>query len=65
MPDVPDLIESSTLAWSGITAPNDPARRMIADLVTVIAGFEALRGTLQFEDEPASFTAALQAAKEA
>ena len=65
MPNVPEIIENSTLAWSAIPAPNDPARRMIADLVTVIAGFEALRSTLQYEDEPASFTAALQAAKEA
>ncbi len=65
MPNMPETIESSTDTWSGITPPNEPARRMAADLATVIAGFEALRGTLQFEDEPASFTAALQAAKEA
>ena len=30
MPTVPEMIESSTLAWSGITPPNDPARRMTA-----------------------------------
>ena len=29
-----------------------------------IAAFEALRGTLVFEDEPSSFEAALQATKE-
>ena len=64
LPNLPDLIEQCIAAWSGITPPNDPARRMAADLAAVIAGFEALRGTLRFEDEPASFAAALQAAKE-
>ena len=63
--ELPKLIEVAIAAWGGITPPNDPARRMAADLASVIAGFEALRGTLVFEDEPASFTAALQAAKEA
>ncbi len=64
MPQVPELIEASIAAWSGIAPPNEPARRMAADLMSVIADFEALRGRLRFEDEPASFEAALQAAKE-
>ena len=59
-----DTIEASVAAWSGITPPNDAARRMAADLAGTIATFEKLRGTLQFEDEPSSFEAALQAAKE-
>nr|WP_158742769.1 hypothetical protein [Acidisphaera sp. L21] len=58
-----DLIEAQIAAWSGITAPNDAAKRMALELAGTIAAFEALRGTLEFEDEPASFTAALQAAK--
>ena len=37
---------------------------MAADLVRTIAAFEKLRGTMVFEDEPSSFEAALQAAKE-
>ena len=32
---------------------------MAADLITTIRAFEALRGTLVFEDEPSSFEAAL------
>ena len=58
------LFEDSIAAWTGITPPNDPARRMTADLAQTIAAFEALRGTLRFEDEPSSFEAALQATKE-
>ena len=65
MPDLPELIEANIAAWSGITPPNEPARRMAAELSSVLAAFEALRGTLRFEDEPASFEAALQATKEA
>ena len=59
-----ETIETQVATWSGITPPNDPARRMAADLTGVIAAFEALRGTLHFEDEPSSFEAALLAAKE-
>lgn len=45
--------------WHGVTPPNDVALQMVADLGKVIAQFEALRGGLRFEDEPASFEAAL------
>ncbi len=60
------LVQTETMiaTWHGVTAPNDPARRMAADLADTIAAFEKLRGTLVFEDEPASFEAALQATKE-
>jgi hypothetical protein len=57
-------IEATIARWHGIAAPNDPARRMAADLISTIRAFEALRGTLIFEEEPSSFEAALQAAKE-
>ena len=50
--------------WSGITAPNAAADEMVAGLEAVLKGFEALRGTMEFEDEPSSFEAALQATKE-
>jgi hypothetical protein len=56
--------EAMIAAWHGIAAPNDPARRLAAELADTIAAFEKLRGTLVFENEPASFEAALQAAKE-
>jgi hypothetical protein len=57
-------VESTISRWHGITAPNPPAERLAAELAQTIAAFEKLRGTLVFEDEPASFEAALQAAKE-
>ena len=57
-------VEATIARWHGITAPNDPARRMAADLISTISAFEALRGTLVFEDEPASFEAALHEMKE-
>ena len=58
------LVAAQVEAWSGITPPNDPARRLAADLAATIAAFEALRGQLQFEDEPSSFAAALLETKE-
>ena len=57
-------VESTIARWHGISPPNDPAKRLAADLATTIAAFEALRGTLVFEDEPSGFEAALQATKE-
>jgi hypothetical protein len=57
-------VEATIARWHGIAAPNDPARRMATDLISTIRAFEALRGTLAFEDEPASFEAVLHDAKE-
>jgi hypothetical protein len=57
-------LEATIARWHGITAPNDPARRMAADLINTIRAFEALRGKLVFEEEPSSFEAALLEAKE-
>ncbi len=56
--------EAMIAMWHGVSAPNAPARRLAAELEGTIIAFEALRGTLAFEDEPASFEAALQSAKE-
>ena len=53
-------IEQTIARWHGIVAPNDPARRMAADLAEIIRAFEEQRGALAFEDEPASFKAALR-----
>jgi hypothetical protein len=60
----PTETEATIARWFGIAPPNDPGRRMAADLAATISAFEALRGTMVFEDEPASFEAALQATKE-
>ena len=64
MDDFPQATEAMIARWFGVLPPNDPGRRMAADLVHTIAAFEKLRGTLVFEDEPSSFEAALQATKE-
>jgi hypothetical protein len=58
------LIEQQIRAWFGVSLPNEPAREMTRQLSAVIQGFEALRGTIAFEDEPSSFEAALQATKD-
>ena len=65
MDDFEASTEATIARWHGIKVPNDPARRLAAELADTIRGFEALRGTLIFEDEPSSFEAALQATKEA
>jgi hypothetical protein len=64
MDDFEAEVEATIARWHGVTAPNDPARRMAADLISTICAFEALRGTLVFEDEPSSFEAALIESKE-
>ncbi len=51
--------EAMISRWHGITVPNDAAQRLVAELEQTIRAFEAQRGTLRFEDEPASFEAAL------
>jgi hypothetical protein len=56
--------EADIAAWHGIEAPNRAGRILAADLAATIAAYEAVRDTLRFEDEPASFEAALIAAGE-
>ncbi len=63
-PELAKLIQETVRRWSGVACPNDAAKVGLADHLAIIAEFEALRGTLAFEDEPASFEAALQAEKE-
>jgi hypothetical protein len=58
------LAEAQIETWQGVPPPNDAAKRMAADMASVLAAFDAVRGRLRFEDEPASFEAALQAVKE-
>lgn len=59
-----DAIQSTISRWHGIRPPNKPARRLAAELAETVTAFEALRGQIQFEDEPSSFESALQATKE-
>jgi hypothetical protein len=62
--DLKDQIARQVETWSGVALPNPVAAEMVQQLTSLIRNFEELRGTLQFEDEPSSFEAALQAAKE-
>jgi hypothetical protein len=64
MGDFETSVEATIARWHGIHPPNEPAKRLAAELAETIAAFEALRGALAFEDEPSSFEAALQATKE-
>jgi hypothetical protein len=59
MDDFLTATEAMIARWHRIAVPNEPARRLAAELEHTIRAFEAQRGTLQFEDEPASFETAL------
>jgi hypothetical protein len=59
-----EIVAVQARTWSGIEQPNEAAGVMADALADTIAGFEALRGQLAFEDEPSSFEAALQETKE-
>jgi hypothetical protein len=63
-PALRDALLRGIAAWSGITPPNAIAEHAIEDLAAAMLGFAQLRGRLAFEDEPASFEAALQATKD-
>lgn len=58
------IVEQQIELWASVKPPNDAARTMAGQLDAVLKGFEALRGTIRFEDEPSSFEAALQATKD-
>jgi len=59
-----EIIALQAKTWTAIAQPNDAGGAMAEVLGASIAGFEALRGTLAFEDEPSSFEAVLQETKE-
>ena len=62
--EFPAITEAMIAAWHGVTPPNEPAKRMAADLASIITAFEGVRGRMRFEDEPSSFEAALRECKE-
>jgi hypothetical protein len=64
MDDFLAATEAMIARWHGIAVPNDAAKRLAAELEQTIRAFEAQRGTLRFEDEPASFEAALLATRD-
>jgi hypothetical protein len=55
-------IEAMIALFHGVTPPNPAAHRFAADIAATIAAFEAQRGALAFEDEPADFLTALHEA---
>ena len=60
---IPPSMESIRL-WAGVACPNEAARLGLADHIGLLKELEALRGTMEFEDEPSSFEAALRAEQE-
>ncbi|MDE2198233.1 MAG: hypothetical protein KGJ41_04350 [Rhodospirillales bacterium] len=60
-----DFTEAMIAAWNGIAPPNETARRMAADLAASLDSYARQRERMAFEDEPASFIAALHATREA
>ncbi|ONG50180.1 hypothetical protein BKE38_19050 [Pseudoroseomonas deserti] len=62
--EMKELVVATAGRWSGVQPPNEAALELAADLQSIVAAFEAVRGGLRFEDEPAGFEAALQACKE-
>jgi hypothetical protein len=63
--DPKELMVESVRLWFGLEAPNAAALEFAADLQQTVEAFEALRGRLRFEEEPADFEAALLACREA
>lgn len=63
-PDIATLVREQASAWSSVTPPNAVAEKLAAAFADTISGLAALRGGLAFEQEPASFLAALQETKE-
>lgn len=61
---VQDVVVETARLWSGVAVPNQAALELAADLQQVLRGFEKLRGRMRFEDEPASFEAALRDGRE-
>ncbi|TCZ63534.1 hypothetical protein [Roseicella aquatilis] len=67
MPTEPDLVMPMMEAirlWSGVAVPNAAARHGLVDHAALIAELEALRGSMQFEEEPSGFEAALRDCRE-
>ncbi len=59
-----ETVEAAIAAWQGMSPPSAQAHQIAIDLEASVKAFEKVRDRLRFEDEPASFTAALQATKE-
>ncbi|MGP9788800.1 hypothetical protein [Roseinatronobacter sp. NSM] len=58
------LVTQTIKFWSGIEVPNAAAMHMAGQFLAARDDLAPLRGKARFEDEPASFLAALQSTKE-
>lgn len=59
------LVRAQAAAWASIAPPNAVGEKLAEAFAETIASLSTLRGGLAFEQEPASFLAALQETKEA
>lgn len=58
------LLARSITFWTGIEVPNPAAEELNGHFLAARNDFAKLRGKARFEEEPASFLAALQSSKE-
>ena len=63
--DIAALIRAQAAAWSSVVPPNAVGETLAEGFAETIADLSELRGGLAFEQEPASFLAALHETKEA
>lgn len=61
--DFVERTQAQLAEWNGLTPPNKAALRFTADIAATITAFEAVRGALAFEEEPADFITALRETK--
>jgi hypothetical protein len=62
--EIAALVQAQAEAWAAVKPPNAIGDQLAAAFAETIASLSALRGGLAFEQEPASFLAALQQTKE-
>lgn len=62
--EIAALVQAQAAAWSSVKPPNAVGEQLAGAFAETIASLSALRGGLAFEQEPASFLAALQDTKE-
>lgn len=58
------LMARSIAFWTGIEVPNPAAEELTGQFLSARNDLATLRGKARFEEEPASFLAALQSSKE-
>jgi hypothetical protein len=63
-PDIGKVVREQANAWASVTPPNAIGEKLAEAFADTITSLSALRGGLAFEQEPASFLAALQETKE-